>query len=276
LSRFQPESELSRLNAAAGLRTSVSPLLLRVLVAALDAARSTRGVFDPTILQRMIEIGYDRSFETLAAQLPASIYSRPAATGGWRNIEVDEARGLVRLPAGVGLDFGGIAKGMAVDAALDLLEREGLTPALVNAGGDLATRGVPPGADSWALTVPGKAQGWVIGLTRGALATSGVARRRWTQGGRERHHLIDPRTGEPANSSLWSVTATADTCAQAEVAAKTALILGEPAGAAFIEEIRLGALLARESGEWSVAGNWPRDGMRPLDQGASAWQGEIA
>lgn len=276
LSRFRPESDLSRLNASAGLRTSVSPLLLRTLNAALDAARATRGVFDPTILLRMIEIGYDRSFETLARQQPAAPDRAPSPTGGWRQIEVNESRRMVRLPPGVGLDFGGIAKGMAVDAALALLEERGLTPAMVNAGGDLAVRGTPADAPDWPIAVPGKDEGWVIGLERGAVATSGVARRQWRQGDVARHHIIDPRTGEPATSALWSVTAIAGGCAQAEVAAKVAFILGAEAGTRFIESARLAALLVGDDGAWSVAGGWPETGMRRLEWDDPSWQGVYA
>lgn len=262
LSRFRPESELSRLNAAAGFPVAVSPLLLTTLQKALDAARATRGVFDPTVLQRMIEIGYDRTFEAMSPRLPAVPYTRPSQVGGWRKIMVDEARRLVRLPAGVGLDFGGIAKGLAVDAALDLLTEHGVTSALINAGGDLAVRGLPPDLPQWSIASPGKDEQWVIGLERGALATSGLGHRHWMQGDQPRHHLIDPRTGEPADSALFSVTSVAGACAQAEVAAKTALILGRERGAQFIEAARLGALLVGESGEWSTAGAWPREGMR--------------
>lgn len=276
LSRFRAESELSRLNMAAGFRRAVSPLLLKTLVAAPEAARATRGVYDPTVQQRMVEIGYDRSFEEIASQLPPSMYAQPAATGGWRQIEIDESRHMVRLPAGVGLDFGGIGKGLAVDAALDLLEQRGLAPALLNAGGDLAVRGLPTGEQHWPITVPGKDEAWVIGLEHGAVATSGVDRRRWMQGKRARHHLIDPRTGEPAESGMWSVTAIAATCARAEVAAKTALILGPREGAGFIDEIHLGALMIADAGEWNVVGTWPREGMRPASEHSMAWQGELS
>ncbi|HEY7850534.1 MAG TPA: FAD:protein FMN transferase, partial [Ktedonobacterales bacterium] len=264
LSRFRAESELSRLNAAAGFRVAVSPLLLTTLQKSLDAARATRGVFDPTVLQRMIEIGYDRTFEALPPRLAAAPHRRPARVGAWREIEVDDAQRLVRLPPGVGLDFGGIAKGLAVDAALDLLTEQGIAPALVNAGGDLAVRGLPPDLPHWPIVAPGKDERWVIGLERGALATSGLSHRHWLQGDLPRHHLIDPRTGEPAVSALWSVTAVAGACAQAEVAAKSALILGREQGGQLIEAARLGALLIAETGEWSAAGAWPSAGMRRL------------
>ncbi len=276
LSRFRPESEASRLRAATGHYVKLSGLLYEALSTALDAARATRGVFDPTLRDRMIQIGYDRSFEAMGQQLPAALYEQPAAMGAWRHIRMDDSRRMVWLPHGVGLDFGGIGKGLAVDAALDLLEEAGVTPALVNAGGDLAVRGLPKKKARWTVATLGKGRGWSVGLEHGALATSGVERRRWRQGAIARHHLIDPRTGEPSQSGLWSVTAAAGSCAQAEVAAKTALILGEERGVDFIEEIGLAALLVRDDGEWRTAGAWPREAMRPLDGGATARRGDLA
>lgn len=276
LSRFREDSETSHLSASNGRYVKLTSTLYKALTTALDAARATRGVFDPTLRERMIQIGYDRTFEKMGSQLPAPIYEQPAATGAWRDIRMDDARRMARLPRGVGLDFGGIGKGMAVDAALDLLDEAGITPALVNAGGDLAVRGAPEGEERWTVATPGKGCGWAIGLTRGALATSGVERRRWRQGEVERHHLIDPRTGEPARTGLWSVSAAAGSCAQAEVAAKTALILGEERGADFIEETGLAALLVRDDGQWRTAGAWPRESMRPLEDWAAAEREERA
>jgi thiamine biosynthesis lipoprotein len=276
LSRFRSDSEANRLSASNGRYMKLSAILFDALTTALDAARATRGVFDPALRERMIQIGYDRTFEAIGSQLPAAAYERPATTGAWRDIRTDSARRMARLPRGIGLDFGGIGKGMAVDAALDLLEEAGITPALVNGGGDLAVRGLPEGEQRWTVATPGKDRHWSIGLERGALATSGVERRRWRQGEVERHHLIDPRTGEPAQTGLWSVTVAAGRCAQAEVAAKTALILGEERGVDFIEEIGLGALLARDDGQWRTAGAWPRESMRPLEGGAASHQGDRA
>ncbi len=254
LSRFQPDSELSRLNAQVGQPVVVSPLLLRVLTAALEAAEATRGIYDPTLLRQLVTLGYDRSFETLPRSLPATS-TLVVGGGGWRGIQINRGKRLVTLPEGAQLDFGGIAKGMAVDAALDLLREQGVSAALVNAGGDLGVLGTPPALDHWPVQTP---TGEVVALLEGALATSGVGRRQWTQGGQRRHHLIDPRTGASARSGLWSVTVAADRCMQAEVAAKTALILGPEAGATFLQHHRLSGLLIREDGTCSATGAWPQ------------------
>ena len=256
LSRFLPESELSLLNNKSGVPVVMSELLYAVLKTALDAAKATQGVYDPTLLRQMVRIGYDRTFDELPANQPAtSITISPG--GGWREIQLDEKRRRVTLPPGVGLDFGGIAKGMAVDAALSSLQQVGIDTALVNAGGDLAVLGVPLETEQWPIAVPGKHQSWNIPLRQGAMATSGVARRRWQQGGQQRHHLLDPRTGASAQSGLWSVTVVAARCEQAEVGAKVAFILGRKRGADFLRTHGLAGLLVCEDGTWEAVSPWP-------------------
>ena len=260
LSRFLPESELSRLNARAGETVEVSLLLCEVLASALAAASATGGLYDPTLLHQIVAVGYGRSFDELPrSQGPAVELGALRPGGDWRGVTLDREARTVRLPLGAGLDFGGIAKGMAVDATLARLQAWGITTALVNAGGDLAVLGLPPGAEAWTLAVPGRDTQWAIPLRRGALATSGIARRHWCQGDEERHHLLDPRTGTPAESGLWSVTAVAEHCAQAEVAAKVAFLLGARAGATFLERIGLAGVLVHEDGQLTTAGDWPRE-----------------
>jgi thiamine biosynthesis lipoprotein len=261
LSRFRPDSELSQLNANAGAPLRVSPLLYNVLATALEAARATGGLFDPTMLRQIANLGYDRSFETLPAALPNA--AAPATLGGgWRDVLLDPDRREVTLPLGIGIDLGGIAKGMAVDATITRLRALGISMALVNGGGDIAILGIPPGADSWSIAVPGRDQSWAIPLRLGALATSGRSRRHWRQGEQERHHLLDPRTGVSAETSLLSVTAVAASCALAEVAAKVAFVLGTDAGVEYLEFQGLAALLVEETGAWRTAGHWPLAAMQ--------------
>lgn len=258
LSRFRPESELSRLNGSVGEAVIVSPLLFTVLQAALAAAKATGGIYDPTLLKQLMQAGYDRSFEQLPEQSPDRPSSTAAPGGNWQDIHLDPLQRRVTLPAGIGIDLGGIAKGMAVDAAINQLQALSLDAALVNAGGDLAIIGTPPGTSAWPLAVQGKVTSWVISLQRGALATSSISRRHWQQGWHLRHHLIDPRTGEPAQSKLWSVTVAAGQCMQAEVAAKVAFILGKERGKGFLVEQGLAGLLVEHDGNWSATDNWPR------------------
>ncbi len=178
LSRFLPDSELSRLNSQAGTPVAVSDLLYTVLATALMAARATEGVYDPAMLDQLVRVGYDRTFDDLpTVRFDPIIPGEPG--GRWRGIKVDPIYRRVTLPADIKLDFGGIAKGMAVDAALEELRRNGITSALVNAGGDLAVLGLPPGVGQWLVAVLGQGQVWTIPLHHGAMATSGIARRHW-------------------------------------------------------------------------------------------------
>jgi thiamine biosynthesis lipoprotein len=265
LTRFRPDSELSRLNARAGEDVRVSPLLFQVVAAALEGARRTGGLYDPTILAALVRAGYDRDFTGWedGGNRPSPASPPPATWQGWRRVRVDPATRTVRLPPGCSLDLGGLAKGMAVDAALELLRKEGAPLALVEAGGDLATSGPPPDTPGWVVALPTLASPSTITLHHGALATTGVGRRHWIQGDRWAHHLIDPRTGLPARSPLWAVTIAAPTCAWAEVAAKAAFLLGPGAGSAWLARYRLEGMFVSLSGVCRRTPGWPAYLGRP-------------
>ena len=251
LSRFRPDSDLSRLNAAAGGPTWVREPLLGVLRRALRAARATRGVFDPTLSRELAALGYATTFSEIqggAAEQPA-----PARASTWHDVRLGPG-GLVSLPADLALDLGGIAKGMAVDAALAALRAEGVPFALVSAGGDLGVLGDRP----WPVAVETAGGEHVLSLAAGALATSSTEERRWRTAHGDMHHVIDPRTRRPATSDLVRVTVHAPTCEAAEVAAKAALILGPDAGAAFLERHRLAGLLSTAAESYRV-GAWPAE-----------------
>lgn len=260
LSRFRPESELSRLNAADGEETPVGPVLLAATEAALAAARATDGLFDPTLERNMVALGYDRSHGLIPLDAAAST-APPPPGGGWRAVEIDHRRGTVRLPRGAGLDLGGIAKGMAVDAAMLVLESAGVAAAAISAGGDLAVRGRPAHGVKWPIWLELPAGGQVVTLARGAMATSGISRRNWTQGGVARHHLIDPRIGLPAESGTWSASVVAGTCTQAEVASTVAFVRGLTDGAAFLEGLGLPGLFVTPSGERYPVAGWGADAL---------------
>ncbi len=222
-SRFRGDSELSRANRRAGRPTRLSPELAELLSQALAAARRTAGRFDPTVLDAVLAAGYDRDLDELLAGARAAL--RPPRPGGrWAEVRL-EGR-VLRLPEGVGLDLGGIAKGWTVDLALSAALEAGLSWALVNAGGDLRVGGeVPEPGIPVGVEDPEEPGGEVLRLhlSGGALATSSITRRSWGPG---LHHLIDPRSGLPAATGVLQATAWAPTCAEAEVAAKDALLRG--------------------------------------------------
>ncbi len=146
-SRFRSDSELSRLNAAAGHWVKVSDGFLAALQVGLRAARLTDGAVDPTVGRAMRAIGYDRDFASISAKRTSG-----AVVPGWQTIQVDGSSGTVRLPLGVELDLGATAKALAADRAADRIGKELKAGVLVNLGGDIATAGTPP-PGGWRVTI---------------------------------------------------------------------------------------------------------------------------
>jgi thiamine biosynthesis lipoprotein len=248
LSRFRPDSELSRLNATSGRPVVVPPPLWEVLGVALDAARQSEGLVQPTILAALEAAGYDRSFDDPAPAIAGA--PLPAHAGDWRAIKLDRQAHTVTLPAGVRLDLGGVAKGWAADQAARRLAKAG--PALVDAGGDISVSGPMADRSPWPIAIANPfapEESFGLLLAQGAVATSGRDYRRWMRGGVEQNHIIAPRSGRPAQTDILSATIVAPDSALAEIAAKVALILGSRAGLAWLDaRPTLAGLLVLENG----------------------------
>lgn len=243
-SRFRPDSELSSLNRAG--RQPVSPELLELLQLALAGREATGGRFDPTVHDAIVAAGYDRTFEEIGQASPAS----PAAPCGGE-VLLDTRRGLAELGPGVHLDLGGIAKGYSADRVSALLSEQ--CSCLVNAGGDLAVHGLLD-SEPWPVAVARPDEPLTVLLAEGALATSGTENRTWLQAGRPRHHLIDPRTGEPAETDLLHVTAAGTTAVDAEIWAKALLLAGEREAAAEANARGISCVLVTRDGRTRLEG----------------------
>jgi thiamine biosynthesis lipoprotein len=220
LTRFDPTSDLSRLNAAAGAWIEVDVRLVAALRAAVRMRRATQGRFDPTILAPLLAAGYDRTFDELTDR-------RPRTAAGWRRgaeISVDEEGCRARVESGGAVDLGGIGKGFSAARAIESMRLAwpALHGGFADLGGDLAFAGRPPDDDAWRVAVtdpraPGSTL-TTLALTGGAVATSGRDRRRFGPG-KTLHHLIDPETAAPAVRGPLSVTVVADGAAEAEALA---------------------------------------------------------
>ncbi len=231
-SRFVPDSEVSQLNQSAGSWRAASMELIDMLLQAVAYNLETGGLFDPSILPDLKRVGYDRSMDEIrrlgAGPLTSSVQPRVSL----QKLEIDAASGWVRLPAGMEIDLGGIAKGWIVEKTVELLARSADACA-VSAGGDILFKGYPAVDALWQVRIEDP---WdpAREVTRlevgpGAITTSSVIKRSWLQAGVPRHHLIDPRTGEPARGDWASVTVVAPQITVAEVYAKALLIGGEGA-----------------------------------------------
>jgi FAD:protein FMN transferase len=251
LSRFRSDSELSALNAADGKPFHASETMWQVLKVAMRAAGTSDGLVVPTMLDALQSAGYVRSFESLEASTVSASVSNLKPADDWREIRLDPKTQTVRLPRWMHLDFGGVAKGWAADQAVRRLST--IAPALVDAGGDIAISAARANDSPWPIAVADPfnpdADLEMLMVGHGGIATSGRDYRRWQRNGKWQHHIIDPRTGAPAESDVLSATVIAPTTTSAEVAAKTALILGSAKGLQWIEaRSELAGLLVLENG----------------------------
>lgn len=252
LSRFRYDSELTLLNQIHERPVHVSKTLWDVLRAARKAEQMTDGLVTPTLLDALVEAGYDRSFDVLPHQVTYKPDPLLTASTALARIEVNDQAQSVTLPPGMSLDFGGIAKGWCADQAVRRLEVEG--PALVNAGGDIAISGPRADGSEWQVGIadPFRAGKEIETLYLNAcgVATSGKDHRRWTRNGILQHHIIDPLTSQPAETDLLTVTVVAPTVMEAEAAAKAAFILGSHTGMEWIEShSELAALFILDNGQ---------------------------
>lgn len=250
LSRFRADSELSKLNERMGKGAiKVSGDLWQVVKLALDAAQRSDGLVTPTLLDALERAGYDRDFALIERGVQPML---GGAVGDWRAITCDAVQRTIALPDGMRLDLGGVAKGWAADLTARQLHQT--APTLVDAGGDIAVSGPQTDGGAWPIAIadpfhPDK-QLELLMIPCGGVATSGRDYRRWRSGETWLHHIIDPRTGVPAATDLVSVTVIAPSTHEAEVATKTAFILGSDAGLAWLTaRPHLAGFLVREDGE---------------------------
>jgi thiamine biosynthesis lipoprotein len=264
-SRFRDDSELSNLNAHAGRTVKASPMLFAAVELAVRAAQLTDGDVDPTVGRALVLAGYDRDWRLLAP--PGEQPERPAIVArvraGWRSLELDRARSTIRLPAGVRLDLGATAKAWAADRAACAAAEAGGCGALVSVGGDIATSGSAP-EGGWRIHVTDdhrgdpSAPGQTISICSGGLATSSIAVRRWSHGGFNMHHIIDPATGAPSRTRWRTVSVAAADCAEANIATTAALVRDE-AAVDWLGGLGLPARLVDRRGRVATVGGWPAE-----------------
>jgi thiamine biosynthesis lipoprotein len=229
LTRFSSTSELAQLNRSSGEWFSASDELFDVVRQAHDFVRETDGLFDPSILDALENVGYDKPMDDIRTHGATRLPLTYSMKGDMLAISLDAGRRAVRLPRGTRLDLGGIAKGWIAERAAHELALYSDACA-VSAGGDMFMVGLPAGETAWSVELedprdPARAL-QILRVGPGAVATSSITKRRWLQGGHERHHLIDPRSLEPAETDWLSVTVIAPHATTAEVFAKALLIAG--------------------------------------------------
>jgi thiamine biosynthesis lipoprotein len=253
-SRFRTDSALSRVNAHAGRPVPVSLLLVELVDAALRMAEHTGGTVDPTVGRVMSRIGYDRDISAVPVDGP-QVTARPSARS-WRDVRLDHVMGLLTVPAGTALDLGATAKAQTADMAAATLARRYGTAVMVELGGDLAVAGERP--DGWVLQVAERegADGQLVLVRGGGVTTSTTTVRRWRRGGRTVHHIVDPRTGAPADGPWRTATVAAPDALHANAASTAAIVLGHDA-VDWLEQHGYAARLVDRDGAVHTTTGWP-------------------
>ncbi len=260
MSDYDPDSELSRLSATAGSGRAVpvSADLWRVLARAQHLARLSEGAFDITVGSAVVL--WRRARRDRALPDPARL-ARARDRMGWRYLELDARNRTSRLlRPGMKLDLGGIAKGDAVDQALNVLASHGIHRALVSGGGDLAVRQPPPGRNGWRVEVdPPETEAdlprRVVSLQHAALATSGDVFQHVEIQGVRYSHIVDPRTGVGLTDHS-QVTVIARDGLTADSLSTAISVLGPDRGLRLGRHFRAGVYVLRApEGRWSVTEN---------------------
>jgi thiamine biosynthesis lipoprotein len=258
-SRFRTDSELTALNRAAGRPVKVSPLFRHALAVALRAAAQTDGAVDPTVGAAVRVLGYDTDFGSVPRAGPAVV--KVGRVAGWQRIRLRGS--TVEIPPDAQLDLGATAKAWAADVSARRVAQELGCGVLIGLGGDIAVGGPAP-ESGWTVGIAD----WhgtddtdlaaTIQIVNGGVATSSTTVRRWSRGGRQLHHVVDPRSGEPAAEVWRTVSVAAASCVDANTASTAAIVSGVRAPE-WLARHELPARLVRSDGSVLCVGGWPAD-----------------
>jgi thiamine biosynthesis lipoprotein len=260
-SRFRPDSEICALARSCGQPTEVSETFANLLAAALTAASQTDGDVDPTVGAALVALGYDRNIAAVNEIRLAA--TSVAVAANWSMVALDGR--VVTVPVGVLLDLGATAKAVAADQCAERVYNATGSGVLVNLGGDIATAGQAPDG-GWHVLVqdaddePASSAALPSGA---ALATSSTIRRRWRDGEDLLHHILDPRSGRPAQPVWRTVSVAAQTCYAANTVATAAVVRGWRA-LDWIRDLGMAARLVDRDRTVHTVGGWPAtDAVQP-------------
>ena len=263
-SRFLPGSDISRLNTSSEAIMIVSSDTIDLLATMKHASRLTGGRYDPTMLSAINAAGYSKSRDG-SGRTSTRAGSRPRGCT-IADVAIDRATSCVTVPAGIGLDPGGIGKGLAADIVVTELLAGGTGGALVSVGGDLAAAGAPPTAEGWYVAIEDPSDSsrnlMTLALDVGGVATSSTLKRTWIQNGRHRHHVIDPATQTCATTDLAAVTVIARAGWEAEVHATAALLGGAQRALDYLDRHQLVGIATTLDGTTSMSPALERAGVR--------------
>ncbi|MDJ0325025.1 FAD:protein FMN transferase [Cryobacterium sp. PH31-AA6] len=263
-SRFLPNSDVSRLNAAEGAPVTVDPHTVRLIEAMLEGALVTGGDYDATLLPDVLAAGYRASVLDTArvTVLPTSAVTPGNLSGVLIENGAPHRGPIVTLPLGTTIDPGGIGKGLAADLLCAFALRAGAWGALAELGGDIVVAGQAPDRVAWRLGVENPLDptehSAVVRLAEGALVTSSQRKRRFPNPSSpgSRHHLVDPRTHDSATTRVQTVSVIAATGSRAEALTKPGFLRPPDDFLAWLPTVGAAGLIIDDRGIATTSTNW--------------------
>jgi len=234
-SAFQPTSAIAAISAQAGIRpVAIDEETFFMLKRSQDFSNLSKGAFDITIRPAASLWGIGKKGDYIPDSQNLEELSELV---DYRGLILDQKNGTAMLQkAGQQIDLGGIAKGYAADKARDHLVQNGCRTALINFGGNIATIGRKQNGERWQIGVQNplvKRGAFIgtVGLADQTMVTSGVNERFFIRDGKRYHHILDPRTCRPADSSLLSVTVVGNRSIDMDALSTALFVLGPTEGA---------------------------------------------
>ncbi|MBT3211776.1 MAG: FAD:protein FMN transferase [Planctomycetaceae bacterium] len=270
LSDYEPNSELCQLSASAPTQCpkQISNDLWEVLVQAVAWRDRSRGAFDPTV--GVLTDLWRKARQTGRMPLPEEL-SGVKKSAGPETLRLDDAHRVSLLEPNMRLDLGGIGMGFAIDQALRVVKKNGISIAMIDASGDIGVIGKPPHSNGWRIAIdalgrnldknnPALENGFAITLEDASVTTSGDAFQAIEIGGTRYSHIVDPRTGLGVIGST-GVTVIAADATTADAVATTLSVLGPDVGCQFVDQIERCAarFIWKEDGQVRVrtTSKWP-------------------
>ena len=242
MSMYKKSSDVAKINSAkAGETVTVSEDTYKVIKTALSISEMSGGAFDITVAP--VTVLWDFGAEKPSVPMDSEI-EEALSKVDYKAIELCDNNTVVKRNDGTMIDLGGAAKGYAGDCAVKAAEKYSLIGGIIDLGGNILCFGENPKSDNGKWTVgiqvpfsPAGTYEKVVEISHGAVVTSGTYQRYFDSGGKKYHHIIDPKTGYPANRAYDSVTVVLNNSLEADCLATAAYVMGTDAGKNLAEEL---------------------------------------
>jgi len=250
-SRFDQDSEISKLNKNLSVWQSVSSDISYLSERALRYNEKSGGLYDPRIISILEKIGYERDFRGTnfsKLKLPDKLEKISEKLGKDLKIRGRE------IFFGRRMDFSGIAKGYIVDQVAEFLKKMGWKNFLVDAGGDMNIFGLNGEGEKWKISIEGiPEKKMMLEISDRGIATSGISRKKWTISGKKFHHLVNPKNPNEYSYELRTVSVIAKNTENADGRAKTLVLMGKEKGMDFAKRNNIAAIFLDHKGDVLVS-----------------------